>query len=598
MINSQEEKEQLYERVLQTEELLTAAIPNSSQLKSLKELEEDIAADQYSIMVVGEFKHGKSTFVNAILRQDIMPTGVTPTTATINIVQHGEVQKVRVVKVDGSEEIHDSLEALKSYTASEDFDVNEVKMINLDVDSPLLENRVVLIDTPGVNDLSEQRAEVTHQFLPRADVVIFMCSLTSPIKKSEEKFIKERLMKNGMDRVIYAANFIDIIDEDEQEELIEFVERRLEHITGERVNSVFPISAKEALDGRLQNDEELVGYSGIVEMENEIKKRISSGSRTQEKIAYFNMRLASINEVIQQEIKTAELASQQTREEQENQILVVKEWFQKLTDQELQLQDYLYDREAEINYMVGKSVHYFGNRLKNDMENRIETFQGADVKNLVEVQLPTAIRSQVNQWLDQNEDAIQQLLLKLEKEVSQGLARSFNQSVKFQSQRTDSFNHLSTIPIFETKSGNAHVKAGLMLGGAGTLVVLVGAPILLPIIGMAGLPFFSQKFAEYQLNKIKPELTRTVRQKLILMIQDLEGQLKMYINQSINQICEGSIKEFKRLLYSYESILQNEVSQHQTKTGSLNEQSKKRTELNQWMKEQEGSGSLYEQLGS
>ncbi|AQQ54172.1 dynamin family protein [Planococcus lenghuensis] len=597
MMNYQEEKDQLNEKIMRTEELLAAAIPNSSQLKQLKELKEDIEADHYTVMVVGEFKHGKSTFVNALLGQDVMPRGVTPTTATINVVRHGETHLVQVMKTDGSEESYDSLDILHEYTASQNFDADNVKLINLEVNSPLLENRVVLIDTPGVNDLSEQRTEVTHQFLPRADVVIFMCSLTSPIKKSEEKFIKERLMKSGRDRIIYAANFMDRIDEDEQEELVEFVERRLELITEERVDALFPISAKEALDGRLQNDSELTKYSGIVELEQEIKRRIDSGSRGQEKINHFYIRLMEINEVIQQEIATAELLARQTEEDLENQLQAVKEWFRKLSDQEMQLQNYLYDREAEINFMVGKSVHHFGDRLINDMDTRIQMFQGADVKNLVKVQLPTAIRSQITQWLDQNEDAIQQLLLKLEKEVSQGLARSFNQSIRLQGQRMDSFTHLSTIPIFQAKSGNANVKAGLVLGGAGALVAIVGAPILLPLIGMAGLPLVSQTFAEYQLNKIKPELTRNVRQKLTSMINDLEAQLKMYINQSINQISASSIEEFNRLLNSYEAILQKETLQHKSKARNLSEQNKKQIALKLWIETQEGGKELYEQLG-
>ena len=554
-------------------------LPESSQVVKLNELQEDIKKDQYSIMVVGEFKHGKSTFVNALLGQDIMPRGVTPTTATINIAQYGKKQNIEIVKSNGIVENYDSVDILSHYTAEKTFDYEDIKFIKLKLDSPLLENRVVLVDTPGVNDLSEQRREVTHQFLPRADVVIFMCSLTSPIKNSEEKFIKERLIKNGMEKVIYAANFMDNIEEEELEELIEFVERRLKHINGGHSQTVFPISSKEALDGRLTNDTNLLQFSGILEVEMEIKQQIKSGLKGQEKIERFNKRFALISEIVLQEVETAEVVSTQSVGEIKQQLKAVSKWLDHLSKQENELQNYLFDRETEINFMIGKSIHHFGERLKADIENRIHIFQGADIKSLVETQIPFAIKSQFSHWMDQYEDSIQQLLLKLEKEVARGLAQSFNTSVQVQTRSKDAINHLTSIPIFEAKSGNANVKAGFILGGVGSIALLVGAPFFLPIVGMAGLPFVSQKIAEKQLENIKPDLIYTVQKKINMMIIDLEKQLQEYIEKAVNQVKDNSVEEFNRLLHSYEMILKDEVEKQETQVSNLHTQGNRLKDL-------------------
>lgn len=574
-----EEKENIRKQAELVLEKLNVVLPGSSQVKMLNELIEDIDEDSYTIMVVGEFKHGKSTFVNALLGLDIMPRGVTPTTATINNIYYGTEEKVEVYKRDGSIEEFRTIDVLKQYTADEDFDSDSIRYIKLTMDSPLLKNKVVLIDTPGVNDLSEQRSEVTHQFLPRADVILFMSSLTSPIKHSEEKFIQERLMKNGMDRVIYAANFMDSIDEEELDELIEFVERRLEHITGERVNSLHPISALEALEGKLNNDSELLQYSGLPELENEILQRIKSGSRGEEKIKNFTERLDNINEMIEDEIETAIMVSSQSLEDLEEQFGIIKKWFSNLAAQETELQNYLYDREAEINFMVGKSLYHFGERLNNDLETRIHTFQGAGIKNLVDTQLPMVIKSQFTTWIDQYEDRIHQLLVKLEKEVSQGLSKSFNQTIQWQSKQREAFNHLSTIPIFEAKSGNANVKAGVILGSIGSVALLIGAPFFLPIVGMAGLPYISEKIAEKQMSTIKPELIRTVHQKVNEMTKDFEGQLSQYVKEATNDIRDRSLEEFNRLLYSYEKILNDEVARHKNETGNFKQRKNKLNEL-------------------
>ena len=107
MMNYTAEKELLREKIGKLKGNLVELMPASSQLKVLGEIEEDLIQDYYTIMVVGEFKHGKSTFVNALLGKDIMPRDVTPTTATINAVFHSENPEMQILKVDGQVEKRD-----------------------------------------------------------------------------------------------------------------------------------------------------------------------------------------------------------------------------------------------------------------------------------------------------------------------------------------------------------------------------------------------------------------------------------------------------------------------------------------------------------
>src|SRR5690606_29884195 len=93
-----EEKDKIKKMLTMTLMKLQEVLPASSQIKLLNELNEDIDNDFYTVMVVGEFKHGKSTFINALIGKDIMPRGVTPTTATINTVHYGQEQNVQIFK--------------------------------------------------------------------------------------------------------------------------------------------------------------------------------------------------------------------------------------------------------------------------------------------------------------------------------------------------------------------------------------------------------------------------------------------------------------------------------------------------------------------
>ncbi|RSK28777.1 hypothetical protein EJF36_18905 [Bacillus sp. HMF5848] len=545
------------ENLLQLQE---SALPKSAMCQPLQQLRDDILQDYYTVVVVGEFKHGKSTFVNALLGRDIMPRNVTPTTATINAVFYKETEEMQVIQTDGTVEKQElSREALEKYTAEADFDPNAIQYIKVLMNHPLLQNRVVLVDTPGVNDLNQHRASITHQYIPRADVVLFLTSITDAIKKTEQQFIEQHLLENYLDKTIFIGNFLDRLDDDEIDDICDFVENRLKAVTNRNEVTLLPLSAKEALEARLTEDEELLELSGIQEIEEEILQRIHSSTRNEEKIDRFKIRLASIAESILQEIDTAETLSDNSLEELQQQLQAVVAWFQNQKSWEDELVSYLHEREEEVSYMVRKSVRHFGDRLNTDVENRIALYHGPDIKALVETQLPIAIRSQFMQWIDQYEDSINSLFHKLSRSVEKGLADAFSENVKLHAQHEGGLRFDVDAPMIQASSGNAHVKAGLLMGGASSIALLMGAGFFLPLVGMAGLPFLSQKIAEKQMETIKPELMAAVREQVDVLIDDFQSYLNRYIRKNIESIRENSLMEFDRIIQSYEQLLQNEI---------------------------------------
>ncbi|MFV8829914.1 dynamin family protein [Alkalihalobacterium sp. APHAB7] len=583
-MNYTEEKQKILSNVQTLLEKVAEILPNSSQFRVLLELEEDIIEDYYSIVVVGEFKHGKSTFVNALLGRDIMPRDVTPTTATINAVFYSEQEEVQILKSNGELERRElTLDTLNEYTAAADFNPNDINYLKLFLPAELLQNRVVLIDTPGVNDLNDHRSQITYQFIPRADVILFMTSMTDAFKNTEKEFIQNQLQKNGLDKTLFIANFLDRIDDEEFDDVMEFMSRRLEKITGNSTSPLYALSSKEALEGKLHADEELLNYSGLLEIERDILAQIEGGSRSKEKLSRFETRLALLSEVILQEIETSEGLSKQSIEELEQQQKVVKEWFDNKAQLETELQHYLTEREEEIKFMVRKSVNYFGDRLREDVENRIHTYHGPDIKSLVETQLPFAIKSQLTQWIDQYSDHINNLFHKLQQEVSRGLAESFEQSVRIQAYQSENIQYSNPMLSFETKSGNANVKAGLAMGGASTVALLLGASFFIPIVGMAGLPFLSQKIAEKQLENLKPELISTVQLKTNELIDQFQLQLDQYIRDQMFTIKEQSVDEFHRLLSSYYRMVQDEIRKKTEETSQINEYRAKLEGCKEWI---------------
>jgi small GTP-binding protein len=201
-----------------------------------------LESERFHLVVLGEFNHGKSTFVNALLGSDILPTGITPTTASINHVVFAQHPTARVVLTTGESRYLDP-QQLKEWVTVAGGHASEVAYVEVGYPSTLLENQVVLVDTPGVNDLNEQRAEVTYGYVPRADAVVFLLDAGQALKDSEREFLRSRVLEAARDRLIFVLGKMDMLSADEQAAVIDYVKGGLAQLMPEPV--VFPLSAKD-----------------------------------------------------------------------------------------------------------------------------------------------------------------------------------------------------------------------------------------------------------------------------------------------------------------------------------------------------------------
>jgi small GTP-binding protein len=201
-----------------------------------------LEAERFHLVVLGEFNHGKSTFVNALLGQDVLPTGITPTTASINHVVYAETPRAHVKLMSGNEQQIDPSQ-LKDWVTVAGGHADDVAFVELGFPSDLLKNNVVLVDTPGVNDLNEQRAEVTYGYVPRADAVVFLLDAGQALKDSEREFLRSRVLESARDRLIFVLGKMDMLSPDERTAVLEYVKKGLAQITHDPV--VFPLSARD-----------------------------------------------------------------------------------------------------------------------------------------------------------------------------------------------------------------------------------------------------------------------------------------------------------------------------------------------------------------
>ena len=129
---------------------------------------------------------------------------------------------------------------------------DEIKYLSVGYPAELLRERIVLVDTPGVNDLSLQRADITYSYIPRSDAVLFLLDAGQPLKESERVFLQEKLLGQSRDKIVFVVTKRDIWDEDEQKQALGYIRTELGKLVKSPV--VFAVSAEQALEGKLAGE--------------------------------------------------------------------------------------------------------------------------------------------------------------------------------------------------------------------------------------------------------------------------------------------------------------------------------------------------------
>lgn len=212
------------------------------------DLVKKLEADRFHLVVVGEFNHGKTTFVNALLGASILPVGVTPTTAVIHHLEYAPEPRAQVVYASG-ERADLPFEEVRAFTVggARSPDAGDVQFLEVGYPAELLRERVVLVDTPGVNDLSLQRADITYSYIPRSDAVLFLIDAGQPLKESERVFLQEKLLGQSRDKILFVVTKRDIWSQDEEVEALAYIRSELARLVKEPV--VYPVSGERALEG-------------------------------------------------------------------------------------------------------------------------------------------------------------------------------------------------------------------------------------------------------------------------------------------------------------------------------------------------------------
>jgi GTPase SAR1 family protein len=214
---------------------------------------------------MGEFNAGKSSFVNALCGAEIARVGVTPTTATINVLRFGPPGG-RVHFHDGRVEERSDVEIRNFVADLDDATAGTVRMVEIFYPLSVLQ-KIEVVDTPGTNSLRLEHERVARAFLVEADAIVWVFSL-GQAGKASERSVLERAHAAGK-RVLGVLNKADQAGADEVATLLGHVKATL----GDRVEALVPLSARDALGAELVHDDARLEASGMPAVRAALQER-------------------------------------------------------------------------------------------------------------------------------------------------------------------------------------------------------------------------------------------------------------------------------------------------------------------------------------
>lgn len=200
------------------------------------------------VVVLGQFKRGKSTLLNALLGAPLLPTGVNPVTSVATLVRWAPEPELSVVFTDGRREETD-FHRLQDFVVEENNPGNTRGVAHVELGYPcsLLADGVVLVDTPGVGSTDRSATERAYGFLPRVDAGVVVLSPDPPLGEAEAEYVCT--LASYTPHILFVLNKIDRVSEDEWREALAFNRRMLAEALDEPVEDIelVPVSARSAL---------------------------------------------------------------------------------------------------------------------------------------------------------------------------------------------------------------------------------------------------------------------------------------------------------------------------------------------------------------
>lgn len=288
----------IYELSLKLSRLLEETGRQDARLGEIRDV---IVSHHFSVAVVGEFKKGKSSLINALLGRRVLPSDTRPTTATLNRITYGSAPGAMVEYKDGTSKeipVDDLAEYVTKLTESAREQAARIRQVVVEYPTALCQNDVDVIDTPGLQD-DDAMTDITVQAIRDMDLAIFTISALFPVSQTEQDFLVRLLEDGTLTKLVVAVTFVDLLDEEDREEILPHIRQRVQEGVLEVLRrkypeghgiykvyhrmmgglEVFPCSSKLFFKALQKDDMGLVKESGIPQLKDGLIQMVLSNRR-------------------------------------------------------------------------------------------------------------------------------------------------------------------------------------------------------------------------------------------------------------------------------------------------------------------------------
>jgi len=392
-------------------------------LESVEEISRKLVENRFYLVVLGQFKRGKSTFINGLLGTQLLPTAIVPLTSIVTILSYGDSECIEVHFQNGEKRCVPRNE-LVNYVTEKGNPGNEKQVMQVQITYPsaYLKDGVHIIDTPGVGSIFSDNTQVTYNFLPKVDAALFLLAVDPPISQAEIEFLKD--VKQYVEKIFFIQNKIDYMDEADRLESMTFSKKVIEEALGDGKIRIYPLSAKLALDGKLNADDEMLQRSFMPQFDRVLGEFLT---REKGKILLQSVLQTGLKYLSDEEfaIKLEQKAVATPLKDLEEKIQLFDKELKRILEQKHD-NDYLY--EGEIKRLMDFLDRDMDRFRKDKMPELLRELQKSGESNrhlptteyvkLMETALREGVVGTFDEWIVRQEERLNQEYAKISKRFS------------------------------------------------------------------------------------------------------------------------------------------------------------------------------------
>ncbi|MEN8077556.1 dynamin family protein [Clostridioides difficile] len=551
---------------------------NYSDGESLGELFSKIIENRRNneiiIPVLGLQGMGKSTLINSILSENILPNDADETTCVPVEVKYGKDEKAIVHFKDSKENIEAfTRQDLNEYVSNEYNPGNEKKVSHIVLyrNIDILKNGVTIVDLPGVGSLTKENQDTTMRYIKNLCTAIFVIPTTPTIRRSEEVFIKSVWMQ--FSSAIFVQNNF---GENKREvlESVDFNKTVLKNISKSiKTNfddEIIVVNAYDALFGKLNNDEGLIEKSNINSLTNKLDFLVSNWSDNEE--INIKQRTKLLIDECKNKINKYKneslLSEEQLKEKHEKEEEIFKLNTKKLEKKVEEIEEFLDDKECEVKEFAKEQAKICTENIRSNIFRLIDNgvVDGNMLTEAFDNFQQQYISDVINEFFDLKEDITDELIdmveeldniIKIENELSiSSLNFSNGQAFKFEKGfqvGIDIAGGIGGAIVFTKVSTLVGMKAGAALGTfAGPLGTVVGGlagaavGIAVCMVGSKAKRSITNsrgRETKRQIELLIEEVADTIKREIVSGFQCISNE----VNKSLESYIKNRKKELKEI---------------------------------------------------